>query len=217
MSVVGRLLGVQQWGTDVSSVLKWVLGFLLESSTSDRLERTICEDKRSVSGLFSVCLPVREQWGLLFPKRRWARSGRWLPVMGTGYGGVWNQIQRLPRDLKWEYLEMVSKTGLETSLQHICKSLAQETSYLQCKSKAHPGGRARDKRWRLVWLKSNFSKGWMLRTPCPMGRACRRRPQIIRFRMLRPVGALMPLYSTIFSLTARAEFWSVFVTQQKAT
>lgn len=146
--MVVRLAGIQQWGTAVSSVLRWILGFLLESSTADRLERTICEDKKSVSGLFSVCLPIREQWGLLF-LMRWARSGRWSLVIERGYRGVWNQIQCLLRDLKWEYLEMVSKTGLETSLQHTYKSLAQETSYLQCKSKPiqEAGQETRDGGW----------------------------------------------------------------------
>lgn len=153
MSVmVVRLAGVQQWGAAVSSVLRWILGFLLESSTADRLERTICEDKKSVSVLFSVCLPVREQWGLLFLERRGARSGSWPPVIERGYRGIWNQIQCLPRDLKWEYLEMVSKTGLETSLQHTYKSLAQGTSYLQDKlSKSKPiqeaGQETRDGGW----------------------------------------------------------------------
>lgn len=82
--------GMVRWSTTVGyssySVLRWVLGFLLESSIADRLERRICEDKRSVTGLFSVCLPVRQQWGLLFPKKRWARSG-WPPVMERGYRG----------------------------------------------------------------------------------------------------------------------------------
>lgn len=58
----------------------------------------------------------------------------------TSSDGKWVQRGLKPdpmpsQDLKWEYLEMMSKTGLETSLQHTYKTLAQETSYIHCKSK----------------------------------------------------------------------------------
>jgi len=42
--MVGRWVGVQLWGTAVNTVLRRVLGFLLESYTADRVVRIIWED-----------------------------------------------------------------------------------------------------------------------------------------------------------------------------